>query len=117
MSRVKRPKEHECLEADMSDPVQAPHVVLPTLNADGTRKRVRPELYRGRTYRARLITAWALIAMFVAVPFLTWSDKPLVLFDVVHRKFVLFGRTFLPTDSALLMLLLLAIFVGIFWIT
>lgn len=94
-----------------------PKLVLPTLNADGSRKRVRPELFRGAKYRARLATAWALVITFTALPLLSWGGKPVVLLDVVQRRFVLFGRTFLPTDSALLMLLLLAIFVGIFWLT
>lgn len=37
--------------------------------------------------------------------------------DVVRREFHLFGRTFLATDSVLLMVLMLAIFVSIFWVT
>jgi cytochrome c oxidase accessory protein FixG len=45
------------------------------------------------------------------------GGKPLVLLDLAKREFTLFGRTFLPTDGVLLMLLLLAIFVAIFWIT
>lgn len=101
----------------MSIPAEPRRVVLPTLNADGTRRRLRPELYRGAKYRARAITAWGLLITFVMLPFLSWGGKPLVLLDVVQRKFVLFGRTFLPTDGVLLMLLLIAIFVGIFWIT
>lgn len=101
----------------MSEPLPPPERVLPTLNADGTRKRVRPELFKGRKYRARLIAAWSLIALFVVLPFIHIGGKPLVLLDVARRQFTLFGRTFLPTDSVLLMLLLLAIFVGVFWLT
>ena len=101
----------------MSAPLPPPERVLPTLNADGTRKRIRPQLFKGKTYRVRAITAWLLIALFVALPFIHVSGKPLVLLDVANREFTLFGRTFLPTDSVLLMLLMLSIFVGIFWIT
>jgi len=101
----------------MSAPIEPRRVVLPTLNADGTRNRVRPELFRGARYRARLLTAWGLLITFLVLPFLSWAGKPLVLLDVVQRKFVLFGRTFLPTDGVLLMLLLIALFVGVFWVT
>jgi len=101
----------------MSAPIEPRRVVLPTLNADGTRNRVRPELFRGSRYRARLLTAWGLLITFLVLPFLSWGGKPLVLLDVVQRKFVLFGRTFLPTDGVLLMLLLIALFVGVFWVT
>jgi cytochrome c oxidase accessory protein FixG len=101
----------------MSLPLPPPERVLPTLNADGTRRRIHPRTYRGRFYRARLYSGWALIALFVAIPFIRMNGKPLILLDVPSRAFHLFGRTFLATDGVLLMLLLLSIFVFIIWIT
>lgn len=101
----------------MAGKLLAPERVLPTLNADGTRRLIRPKLYKGKKYRARLITAWALIALFVAIPFIRMNGKPLILLDVPRRQFHLFGHTFLPTDGVLLMFLLLSIFVAIFWVT
>ena len=91
--------------------------VLPTLNEDGTRRWIRPKLSRGAWLRRRRNLAWALIVAFTAIPYLRMAGKPLILLDVVHRRFTLFGTTFLPTDSALLVLLLLGIFVGIFLLT
>lgn len=101
----------------MSTLIPAPERVLPTLNADGTRRRIRPELAPGRFHRARAVAGWFLIALFVALPFLRIGGLPPILLDVTARRFVLFGRTFLPTDGVLLMLLLLAIFVAIIWLT
>lgn len=95
----------------------APERVLPTLNADGTRNRIRPRLYSGRLLTARRIVAWALIALFVGLPFVRIHGKPAILLDVVHRQFVLFGATFLATDGVLLMLLMLGIFVSILLVT
>jgi cytochrome c oxidase accessory protein FixG len=100
----------------MSVPI-APERVLPTLNADGTRNRIRPRLYPGRLYRARRIVAYVLIALFVGLPFLRVQGKPAILLDVAHRQFVLFGRTFLATDGVLLMLLMLGIFMTVVLIT
>src|SRR5512143_4098372 len=91
----------------------SPERVLPTLNDDGTRRWVRPRLFRGRFYRARLLTAWGLIALFATLPFVTLRGKPAILLDVVHREFPLFGRTYLATDGGLLMLFLLSAFVTI----
>jgi cytochrome c oxidase accessory protein FixG len=51
------------------------------------------------------------------LPFLRIDGKPAALLDVVNRKFFLFGHTFLATDGALLMLLLLAVFVAIGLVT
>ncbi len=100
----------------MSVPI-APERVLPTLNADGTRHRIRPRLYPGRLYRARRLVAWLLIVTFVGLPWLRIAGKPAVLLDVLRRQFVLFGRTFLATDGVLLMLLMLAIFVTVVLVT
>jgi cytochrome c oxidase accessory protein FixG len=91
--------------------------VLPTLNADGSRRWIRPRLYPGPKWRARRIVAWVLMATFVALPWLRIGGRPLVFLDVVHREFTLFGRTFLATDGVLLMLLLLAIFIAILLVT
>jgi cytochrome c oxidase accessory protein FixG len=95
----------------------APERVLPTLNADGTRRRIRPKLYEGPRLSARQRVAWALMALFAALPWIQLRGKPLVLLDVPRREFTLFGATFLPTDGALLMLLLLAIFVAVIGVT
>lgn len=100
----------------MSPPV-ASHRVLPTLNQDGTRRFIRPRLYPGKTWRARRTVAWLLMVLFVALPWLEIGGKPVMLLDVVHREFTLFGSTFLATDGVLLMLLLLAIFVGVVLVT
>jgi cytochrome c oxidase accessory protein FixG len=91
--------------------------VLPTLNQDGSRRLIRPRTYLGRYYWRRLVTAWVLIVLFCGLPFLRVAGKPAVLLDISARQFTFFGRTFLATDGALLMLLMLSIFVAIFLIT
>lgn len=91
--------------------------VLSTLNLDGTRRWMRPVLQPGQFWRRRLLTAWGLIALFVGLPFLHIGGKPSILLDLPSREFTFFGVTLLPTDSVLLMLLMLAIFVSIFLLT
>jgi cytochrome c oxidase accessory protein FixG len=98
-------------------PLIAPERVLPTLNADGTRNRIRPRLYPGPQLSRRRAVAWSLVVLFVGLPFLTIGGKPAILLDVVQREFSLFGHTFLATDGVLLMLLLLTIFAAVFWTT
>lgn len=97
----------------MSGPLPAQERVLPTLNADGSRRRIRPALSSGRLLNRRRAVGWTLIVLFSLIPFLRLHDKPLVLLDIPNREFTLFGRTFFPTDGVLLMLLLLSIFVFI----
>jgi len=91
--------------------------VLSTLNADGTRRWLRPRLSRGRFLTGRRVLAWVLIAIFTLLPYLRIGGKPAILLDILHRRFALFGATFLPTDTVLLALLLIGIVVSIFFVT
>lgn len=101
----------------MSVASDSPRRVLPTLNADGTRRWVRPRQFEGRYLSARRRVGWALIALFAVLPLLRVGGHPALLLDIPAREFHLFGATLRATDGALLMLLLLSIFVGIFAIT
>ena len=100
-----------------SNAPEAQERVLSTLNRDGSRRWIRPKVSKGRYYKRRFVTAWALIATFTLIPILRLGGKPLMLFDIQKREFTLFGATFLPTDTLLLMLLLFSIFIGIFLVT
>jgi cytochrome c oxidase accessory protein FixG len=91
--------------------------VLPTLNEDGSRRWIRPRPARGTYWRRRRAVAYALMALFVALPYVRVGGKPSILLDLPQRRFTLFGTTFLPTDTLLLMLLLLSTVVGIFLVT
>ncbi len=94
-----------------------PGRVLPTLNADGSRRQIRPRSYHGRFERWRGWVAWGLIALFFGLPFVRINGHPALFFDLLTRHFHVFGRTFLATDGVLLMLVMLSLFVGIFWIS
>ncbi len=91
--------------------------VLSTLNADGSRRWLRPRLSPGKFLGARRITAWVLIAIFTLLPFLRIANAPAVLLDIGKRQFTLFGKTFLPTDTVILAVLVLGIVVSVFLLT
>jgi len=91
--------------------------VLSTLNRDGSRRWIRPKLSRGRFHRRRLFLGWFLILLFTAIPYIKVNGKPLMLLDIANRHFVLFGKTFLSTDTFLLMLFVVAVLITIFLLT
>ncbi len=97
--------------------LESPEEVLTTLTKEGKRKWVYPTLSKGRFYRPRLIVAWVLLVFFVGLPWVKIGGKPAVLLDFVHREFALFGATFYPTDTFLLLLLALAVGVSILLLT
>jgi len=91
--------------------------VLSTLNSDGSRRWLKPRLSPGRFLTSRRGVAYFLLALFIAIPYITMNDKPVILLDVVAREFTFFGKTFLPTDTLLLALLMLSVFLTIFFLT
>ncbi len=97
--------------------LQPPEQVLSTLNADGTRRWLRPKVAMGAWWRRRRVVAWLLMILFTLIPWIEIGGRPLMRFDVVNRDFSFFGVAFRPTDSLLLMLLLMSIFLGIFLVS
>ncbi|WP_417735987.1 cytochrome c oxidase accessory protein CcoG [Rosistilla oblonga] len=91
--------------------------VLSTLRRDGSRRWLMPHLATGGWWRKRRVVAYILMVVFVAVPHLRVAGKPLILMDIPARQFTIFGRTFLPTDTMLLALLMLSVMFGIVLIT
>ncbi len=91
--------------------------VLSTLEKDGSRRWLYPKLSKGVFLLWRRIVAWALIAIFTVLPFIKINGQPAILLDILRREFHLFGMTFLPTDTFLLALLMLTVFLSIFLIT
>jgi cytochrome c oxidase accessory protein FixG len=87
--------------------------VLPTLECDGSRRWIQPQLASGRLWRFRRVVAYVLMAVFVLIPHLRFAGKPLVLLDVPARQFTILGHTFLPTDTLLLALMMLCVFLTV----
>ena len=91
--------------------------VLSTLRADGTRRWMNPKLSPGRWLNRRRVVGYGLIGLFVTMPHVRLAGKPPLLLDIVHREFTFFGVMLYPTDTYLLALLMLIVFLGLFFLT
>ncbi|HEY4175494.1 MAG TPA: cytochrome c oxidase accessory protein CcoG [Kofleriaceae bacterium] len=100
----------------MTPPISTERV-LSTLNEDGSRFWIRPKLARGRFLRRRRIVGYALIALFVALPFVKINGRPALLLDLVTRELSVCGAVFRPSDGFLVMLLGLTVVLTVFLIT
>lgn len=98
-------------------PRRTPLRVLSTLNDDGSRRWLRPKPAPGRFWRRRRAVAYLLMVVFFALPYVQIGGRPAILLDIPRREFTLAGTTFLPTDTLLLMLLMVSIALGIFLLT
>jgi cytochrome c oxidase accessory protein FixG len=69
-----------------------------TVDADGKRIWVYAEQPKGKFYTWRTYLSIAYLVVFFALPFIHVHDEPLFMFNVVERKFILFGQIFWPQD-------------------
>ncbi|MDX2190908.1 MAG: cytochrome c oxidase accessory protein CcoG [Bacteroidota bacterium] len=79
----------------------------------GGRIRIFPKQIIGPLYKWRMFVAYVLIGMLFIGPFLEFDGHPLFLFNVLERKFILFGVPFWPQDLHLFALGLLTFMVFI----
>jgi cytochrome c oxidase accessory protein FixG len=88
-----------------------------SINADGSRAFVYPADVRGRFARARTLVFFALIAIYVALPWVKVGGRPALFLDVEHRAFYLFGATFNAQDIWMTVFLLTGAAVGLVVVT
>lgn len=91
--------------------------VLSTMNRDGSRRWLRPRVSPGRFLNARRWVGYALILIFILMPYLHLNGKPLVFLNLADREFTFFGFTFLPTDTLLLAFFIVGFVVSLFLVT
>jgi cytochrome c oxidase accessory protein FixG len=69
-----------------------------TIDKKGKRNFLFPKKPRGRLYRWRTATSLLYLVIFFSLPFVKYKGQPLFLFNVIGRKFILFGQIFWPQD-------------------
>lgn len=95
--------------------VSAPHIPssIPAVTSEGKRQWFYPHKPKGKWYKRRTwFTALILTLLFVT-PFLKYNDQPLLLFNVLERKFIIFGIFIGPQDYWLFGLTMLSFMVFI----
>ncbi|MFN0122179.1 MAG: cytochrome c oxidase accessory protein CcoG [Blastocatellia bacterium] len=88
-----------------------------SVDRDGAHKRLYPKQPHGRFYNARTIVSVFLLAFLFGAPLLRVNGHPLMLLNILERKFILFGAVFLPQDFYLLVLAILTLLVTVFLFT
>lgn len=91
--------------------------VLSTLEADGSRRWLKPKLSKHKLLQRRRVLAYLLIAVFTILPFIKVGGKPLILLDITARRFTILGFTFLPTDTVLLAIFVVGLLMSVFLFT
>jgi len=80
---------------------------LANVDKKGKRLWIFPKKPKGNLYNYRTWFSWFLMALMFSGPFLKLNGKPLLLLNVLERKFIIFGMVFWPQDLNLFALLML----------
>lgn len=71
---------------------------ISTVDAQGKRVWVYPKKQLGKYFKKRTVIAYSLLLLMFAGPFIKINGEPIILMNIVERKFVLFGQIFWPAD-------------------
>ncbi len=86
---------------------------IATIDDSGKRKWIFPRKPKGRFYDARTWFSYLLLAIMFSGPFITINGRPLLLLNIIERKFIILGMAFWPQDSFIFVLATLTFVVGI----
>lgn len=90
---------------------------IATINEEGKRNFIHPKKPEGRYTNYRTYVSWFLLAILFASPFIKINGNQFLLFNIIDRKFNIFGQPFWPQDFYLLVLSLLVSIVFIILFT
>lgn len=91
---------------------------IATVNQDGSRNWIYPKKPSGRFYNKRKIVSYILLILLFAAPHIYIRGEQLLQFNILERKFVIFGKVFWPQDLYLfaLTLIISVVFIILFTI-
>lgn len=89
---------------------------ITTVNEEGKRKWLYPKEPKGKFTNYRTYLSYFLLAILFAIPWIKIDDEPFLMFNILTRKFVLFGQVFWPQDFHIFGLIMIAmvIFITLF---
>lgn len=71
---------------------------IATVNETGKRVWIFPKKIQGTLFRYRKVVSLVLLAFLFSAPHIHVNGKQLLLFNILERKFILFGKVFWPQD-------------------
>jgi cytochrome c oxidase accessory protein FixG len=86
---------------------------ISTVDAEGKRVWVYPKKPKGFFTTARNYVSYVFLLLFILIPFIRIKGDPVILLNVIERKFILFGIIFWPQDFYLFLLATIAFIVFI----
>ncbi len=101
----------------MSQDTEAYRDSVATINKDGSRIWLYPKQPHGRFYNARTVVSVVFLIFFLGMPFIKYGGDPILMFNILERRFIIFGLLFSPHDFHLFLLAMLTFIVFIILFT
>jgi cytochrome c oxidase accessory protein FixG len=90
---------------------------IATISKEGGRNWIYPKMPKGPLYNKRTIVSVVLLTLLFSGPFFKIDGHPLMLFNIIERKFIIMGIAFWPQDFHLFVLAMLTFIVFIILFT
>lgn len=89
---------------------------LSTVDDSGKRIWVYPKKPFGKWFNRRQVFGYALLVILLITPFIYINGQPMLMFNVIERKFTIFGKVFWPQDFYIFALAMIAgvVFIALF---
>lgn len=89
---------------------------IATVSKEGKRVWVYPKKPAGKLYNYRKTVSWVLLAFLFAAPFIKINGEQFLMFNVVERRFNIFGFPFWPQDFYLFVICMIigVVFIALF---
>jgi cytochrome c oxidase accessory protein FixG len=89
---------------------------IATIDESGNRKYIYPKKPSGRFYKWRTYLSWGLLAVLFGAPWIKINGEPLLMLNVLERKFIILGQIFWPQDFYLFVIgmITMAVFIIVF---
>ena len=91
---------------------------ISTIDEKGKRVWVYPKKPEGWYFNKRKILSYFFLLILFGLPYLKIKGEPVLLFNVIDRKFVFFGQIFLPQDMHIfaIAMITMVVFITLFTI-
>ncbi len=86
---------------------------LDIVTDEGKRKFIYPKKPKGRFYNARIVFSLILLVFLFIMPLIKIGGHPFMMFNIIERKFIIFGQAFGTHDFFILALGLISFIVSI----
>ena len=71
---------------------------IATVTKEGTRNFIHPKKPKGKFYNLRTRFSILYLVLFFSLPFIKVHEEPLLMFNIMQQKFIIFGMVFWPQD-------------------